>query len=103
MMIPRKIYHPAGMEKRAAVFSGIRLSGRRRMGFRHFAVDSLPEGDAYMRTRLLLRAALFVLAAALALPIPALAANAWRPYDPAAFAKAREAGRTVFVSVYADW
>lgn len=37
------------------------------------------------------------------LPSAALAGNEWRPYDRAAFEKARTAGKTVIVSVHADW
>ena len=29
--------------------------------------------------------------------------NKWRAYDPAAFAESLKAGKTVFVSVHADW
>ncbi len=35
---------------------------------------------------------------------PAVAsAGKWRAYDPGAFAESRKAGKTVIVSVHADW
>ncbi len=30
-------------------------------------------------------------------------AGKWRAYDPGAFAESRKAGKTVIVSVHADW
>ncbi len=33
----------------------------------------------------------------------AASAGEWRAYDPGAFAESRKAGKTVFVSVHADW
>ena len=49
------------------------------------------------------RAAAVALAALLLAPALALAANGWHPYDDAAFARAQKAGKTIFVSVHADW
>ena len=49
---------------------------------------------------------LFALALMLAVflsPSAASAGNKWRTYDRVAFEKARAAGKTVFVSVHADW
>ena len=46
---------------------------------------------------------LAILLAVFLTPAIALATNEWRPYDRATFQKARAAGKTVFVSVHADW
>ncbi len=56
-----------------------------------------------MRNHPLRLAALAILLAVFLTPAIALAANEWRPYDRATFQKARAAGKTVFVSVHADW
>jgi hypothetical protein len=56
-----------------------------------------------MRNRSLRLVALILLLAVFLSPATALAGNEWRPYDLAAFRKARAAGKTVFVSVHADW
>ena len=56
-----------------------------------------------MRNHLLRLAVLAVLLAVFLTPALALAANEWRPYERAAFQKARAAGKTVVVSVHADW
>ncbi len=56
-----------------------------------------------MRNRPLRFVALVFLLAVFLSPATASAGNGWRPYGPAAFQKARVAGKTVFVSVHADW
>lgn len=47
--------------------------------------------------------ALVLLAAALILPQGALAEGRWKPYDAKVFSRAQKEGKTIFVSVHADW
>lgn len=56
-----------------------------------------------IRNRLLRLVALVLLLAVFLSPSTSSAGNGWRPYGHAAFQKARAAGKTVFVSVHADW
>ncbi len=56
-----------------------------------------------MRNRPLRLVALVFLLAVFLSPAASFAGNEWLPYGQAAFQKARAAGKTVFVSVHADW
>lgn len=42
------------------------------------------------------------LLAALLMPVSARAIE-WQPYNPDAFARSQKAGKTILVSVHADW
>ena len=57
-----------------------------------------------MRRNRIFKAGALALFLAVFLLSPAVAsAGKWRVYDPAAFAESRKAGKTVIVSVHADW
>jgi hypothetical protein len=55
------------------------------------------------RNRIFAGALALFLALVLLSPVFASSANKWRAYDPGAFSESRKAGKTVIVSVHADW